>query len=92
MSDISMCRDATCPLRHECYRFSARANPYGQSYADFKYRGQEQGEPLEAGCEPLLVPLHILSSSWQWKQCLSAYVSIRQHTSAYVSIRLAIHT
>jgi len=51
MSDISMCRDATCPLRHECYRFSARANPYGQSYADFKYRGQEQGEPLEAGCE-----------------------------------------
>lgn len=37
MSDISKCNSNTCPLRMACYRFTAPANEYRQSYADFKY-------------------------------------------------------
>jgi len=27
-----MCYGMTCPLRNECYRYTAWANPYRQSY------------------------------------------------------------
>ena len=36
MPDISMCKNTTCPLRKECYRFTAIPTPYRQSYAFFK--------------------------------------------------------
>jgi hypothetical protein len=32
MADITMCYGMTCPLRNECYRYTAWANPYRQSY------------------------------------------------------------
>jgi len=36
MPDISMCSNDTCPLREQCYRFTAEPNPYRQSYGTFK--------------------------------------------------------
>ena len=44
MSDISKCENKECPLKLECYRFTAPANPYRQAYADFTYDEKE-------GCE-----------------------------------------
>jgi hypothetical protein len=32
MADITMCQDKECPKRDECYRFTAPANPYRQSF------------------------------------------------------------
>lgn len=32
MSDICKCDGTSCPLRDSCYRFTAEANPYRQSY------------------------------------------------------------
>lgn len=32
MSDITKCDGAGCPLRESCYRFTAEANSYRQSY------------------------------------------------------------
>lgn len=32
MADITMCRDDKCPRRGTCYRFSATADNYRQSY------------------------------------------------------------
>jgi hypothetical protein len=32
MADITMCRDETCKKRERCYRFTARACEYRQSY------------------------------------------------------------
>jgi hypothetical protein len=36
MPDISMCSNSTCPLREQCYRFTAVPNEYRQSYGTFK--------------------------------------------------------
>lgn len=35
MPDISMCLNHECTLRKYCYRYRAKPEPYGQSYADF---------------------------------------------------------
>lgn len=32
MPDISMCKGTNCKRRFECYRYTADANPYRQSY------------------------------------------------------------
>lgn len=32
MPDITMCHDQLCPMRDNCYRFSAKPNPHVQSY------------------------------------------------------------
>ena len=32
MHDITMCHGADCPLRKTCYRYTAKAEPYRQSY------------------------------------------------------------
>ena len=32
MPDISMCKGGSCPLRLNCYRYTAEAEPLGQSY------------------------------------------------------------
>lgn len=37
MPDISMCSDAVCPKRKQCYRFVATPTPGHQAYADFKF-------------------------------------------------------
>lgn len=39
MADITMCGNKDCTLKETCYRFTAIANPYRQSYA-----GYQQGE------------------------------------------------
>jgi hypothetical protein len=36
MPDISMCKNYLCPLSEKCYRFTAKPNPYMQSYAAFE--------------------------------------------------------
>ena len=35
MSDISMCKNETCKVRDQCYRFTADPAQAGQSYGDF---------------------------------------------------------
>ena len=32
MPDISKCKGGNCPLAFNCYRFTAKANPYRQTY------------------------------------------------------------
>jgi hypothetical protein len=32
MADITMCNDDECPKKEYCYRFTAKPNPYRQSY------------------------------------------------------------
>lgn len=32
MSDITMCTGEGCPLKNKCYRYTAHADPYWQSY------------------------------------------------------------
>ena len=32
MPDISMCKGINCPLAFNCYRYTAKANPYWQAY------------------------------------------------------------
>ena len=32
MADITMCKGEGCEAKHTCYRFTARANEYRQSY------------------------------------------------------------
>ncbi len=32
MPDITMCEDSGCHRAHKCYRFTAKPNPYRQSY------------------------------------------------------------
>jgi len=36
MPDISLCRNDTCPLKEQCYRFMATKDKH-QWYADFKF-------------------------------------------------------
>jgi hypothetical protein len=39
MADITMCQDKECPKKEQCYRYTAPANPYRQSY--FVYSPRE---------------------------------------------------
>lgn len=32
MADITKCEGLDCPLKEKCYRFTAKANEYRQSY------------------------------------------------------------
>jgi len=32
MADITMCEGTNCPMRANCYRYTAPVNPYRQSY------------------------------------------------------------
>lgn len=42
MPDISMCANKDCPLKENCYRFTAKPSEY-QSYAEFQI-DDESGE------------------------------------------------
>jgi len=37
MPDISLCRNETCHLKEQCYRYMAEKDKH-QWYADFKYK------------------------------------------------------
>lgn len=37
MSDISMCNDIFCPVKDNCYRFTAEPSYFTQSYSNFTY-------------------------------------------------------
>jgi hypothetical protein len=41
MSDISKCNDSLCPSSKYCYRFTAPASEYWQSYGMFDRKGDE---------------------------------------------------
>lgn len=36
MADISKCNGNDCTVKETCYRFTAKAHPYRQSYTAFK--------------------------------------------------------
>lgn len=36
MSDLAMCQDKECPMRHSCYRFTAKPAENWQSFPDFQ--------------------------------------------------------
>lgn len=46
--DLTKCANEDCPLRNGCCRFTAKANPYGQSYSDFKFK---QNKDEKAECD-----------------------------------------
>ena len=37
MADITKCQGFICPLKENCYRFTAESNPYRQSYMQPPY-------------------------------------------------------
>lgn len=59
MSDVTMCEGTGCPMSSSCYRFTAEANPYRQSYfmevplkcLDFVLEGNGSHTPIVAECE-----------------------------------------
>jgi len=39
MPDITMCHGDDCPLKNKCYRYTAYADPYGQSiFTEIHYK------------------------------------------------------
>ena len=48
MVDMAMCRNKKCPVREKCYRYTAKANKYWQSYTNGEYTRKN-------GCE-LFIP------------------------------------
>ena len=38
MADIAMCFGKDCPMKLQCYRFTAVPNEYAQSYGEFKHK------------------------------------------------------
>jgi hypothetical protein len=42
MPDIAMCKNETCKLKKDCYRYMAEPSKYWQTYADIK--PNEKGE------------------------------------------------
>lgn len=41
MPDISMCNNAICPSKENCYRFTAKPSEFRQSYAKFTLESDE---------------------------------------------------
>jgi hypothetical protein len=37
MPDISLCKNEDCPLRENCYRYTATPGEFMQSYASFEW-------------------------------------------------------
>lgn len=48
MPDISKCANESCPLRFECYRYRVADSVPQQSYTDFQYHEDSEGN---ASCE-----------------------------------------
>jgi hypothetical protein len=44
MADITMCEDKECPKKESCYRYTAPASPYRQSYFWSSPRVEEECE------------------------------------------------
>jgi hypothetical protein len=42
MADISKCEGTNCPLKENCYRFTAIANKYYQAYIEPPYNKEEK--------------------------------------------------
>ena len=38
MPDIAMCKNNDCPIKEDCYRYTAIADEYWQAYAEFEYK------------------------------------------------------
>lgn len=45
MPDITMCKNKTCELRHDCFAFMAEPNPHRQSYF------AEDPQPIDGRCD-----------------------------------------
>lgn len=54
MADITKCTNDECPLRNECYRYTAANDDIQQWYSNFKFFEIEINEIVEYGCEYLL--------------------------------------
>ncbi len=54
MADITKCTNDECPLRNECYRFTATNDDIQQWYAKFDFFEVELNELNEYGCKHLL--------------------------------------
>jgi hypothetical protein len=39
MADITMCEGNNCPIKANCFRFTAHKDEMWQSYANFEYKG-----------------------------------------------------
>ena len=47
MPDISMCMNQSCPLRMNCFRYRAKANPFRQAFGSFTFTSVEGGAECE---------------------------------------------
>jgi hypothetical protein len=46
VSDISKCKNETCPLKESCWRYTAPASSFWQSYGHFQYEITEDGKEV----------------------------------------------
>ena len=53
MPDITMCLNAACPYREQCYRYTATPDPIRQSYAAFEFNNPAIGSNCCDYFEPL---------------------------------------
>lgn len=42
MADISMCLNENCKIKSDCYRYTAKPNPWRQSYSKFDSKNGEK--------------------------------------------------
>lgn len=47
MADISMCKGTDCPMKNNCYRYTAKPNEYGQYYLTTVPYNKETSKCLE---------------------------------------------
>lgn len=66
MTDITMCLNATCPLRETCYRFIASCDDF-QSYASFEYKDGKCPDYIEAKAKSQVRRLGIQTARWSDK-------------------------
>jgi len=53
MPDISMCQNITCPLRFNCYRYTAKPSEHRQTWAPFQWKAVNG----KAECSDFLPPM-----------------------------------
>ena len=80
MSDITMCLNKDCPLRHKCYRATAKPDPLWQSYCKYECKDGNAtvfgtignssigaGRPSQSSVEPAPAKIKVCKNVCKYK-------------------------
>lgn len=76
MADITMCKGEMCPLKEDCYRYLAKANPLWQAYFTKSPYNKEKNE-----CD----------SYWKHEKCNMCGMSNGAHKKECDGLKLRVH-